>query len=217
MKKIAKAIDEANPDIVIIGGDIFDAKGLRSYKDEFNETFGDIASRFKTYAVIGNHELYTGAKTCIETMSKAGITVLLDDYIMLDDFIIAGRLDFHTPGRKELKDILPKSNSKPVIVIDHEPNSLGESVDNGIFLHLSGHTHGGQIFPMNLMTRYLYGPTGELDRIQRTNYYITPGAGFWGPPYRIGTSPEIVLIEFVQPSEDENADSIRWIQNAKVN
>ncbi|MBR1733998.1 MAG: metallophosphoesterase [Alphaproteobacteria bacterium] len=197
LNTVVKNIRKANPDIVILGGDIIDIKGISTYKDDFINIISPIVSQYKTYAVIGNHELYTGAQDCINLMRKAGITVLLDKSITFNDFTIIGRLDKTISNRKKLNEIIP-ADKKNLIVIDHSPDSIDESIRNQAFLHLSGHTHGGQMFPMNLVVRYMYKPTGTLDKINNTYYYITYGAGFWGPPYRIGNSPEVMLIELTK-------------------
>lgn len=197
---VLKHIEEANPDIVILGGDTIDIKGITDYSDNFIKNAKKITSKCKIYAVIGNHELYTGAQDCVNLLKKSGISLLLDDFANIGDYTLVGRLDKNILSRKKLQEIIP-ANKKHLIVVDHSPDSIYESAQNGAFLHLSGHTHGGQMFPINFITDFLYEPTGKLGKIGDTYFYITYGAGFWGPPYRVGNSPEVVLIDLKKREE----------------
>ncbi|MDR2410045.1 MAG: metallophosphoesterase, partial [Bacteroidales bacterium] len=152
------------------------------------------SSKYKTYTILGNHELYTGHQDCVNLLKKARISLLLDDYIILNSVVIAGRLDRNVYYRKSLREIIP-ADAKNLIVVDHEPDSIDESAENNALLHLSGHTHAGQMFPISLVTGFMYKPTGILGKIKNTYFYITNGAGFWGPPYRIGNIPEVALVK----------------------
>ena len=118
---------------------------------------------------------------------------MIDEVAEVKGFNIAGRVDRTVRSRKSLSQILSEC-TKNLIVVDHTPSAIDESVQHHALLHLSGHTHGGQTFPMNLVVNYLFGSTGDLRKIQDTYAYITYGAGFWGPPYRIGNIPEVVLV-----------------------
>lgn len=195
LNKVVELIDQAQPDVVILGGDIIDIKSIEPYGAKFEEIMRKVTSRYRTYAVIGNHEIYAGAQDCVDLMKKSGISMLLDKVIDLNGFSIVGRLDKRVENRKTLKKILLKNTNNPIIVVDHAPEAIEESVENGAFLHLSGHTHAGQMFPMNLVVNFMYKPTCSLKKIGNMHYYITCGAGFWGPPYRIGNIPEVVLVE----------------------
>jgi hypothetical protein len=113
--------------------------------------------------------------------------------VQVKGFNIVGRVDRIVLSKKSLSKII-SGNEKNLIIVDHTPSDIGESVKHHALLHLSGHTHGGQVFPMNLIVNHLFGPTGDLKKIQDTYAYITYGAGFWGPPYRIGNIPEVMLI-----------------------
>lgn len=211
LKKISNLIELLHPDLVILGGDILDLRGLRSYREKFLAAMCKITSKYKTYAVVGNHEVYSGLEECINLLKNAGITVLLDEYVkvngtkddsdsLLGKVTIIGRLDSSILGRKSLEKIINSSNydqnqKSYIIVVDHSPESLDESINCGVFLQLSGHTHGGQLFPLNFLTKLLYKETGILHKDNNTYSYISSGAGFWGPPYRVGNIPEVVLVE----------------------
>lgn len=192
--EISKLIRKIDPDLIILGGDVFDKKGIRDYQEKFIKIFTPITSKYKTIGVIGNHELYTGISACLSILKRAGIHMLIDDFVTVNGVNFVGRIDCSVKQRKSLAEILPKNNL-PTIVIDHSPTAIKESVDNSVFLQLSGHTHGGQMFPVNIVTSLIYEPTGVLKKVKNTYLYTTYGVGFWGPPYRIGTTPEVVLIE----------------------
>ena len=192
LNRVTNLINSTNADLVIFGGDTLDLNALLKYKKEFLQSMAKI-NRPK-FAVIGNHEIYAGASGSIKVMKQAGIRVLLDETENIRDLTIVGRIDSTYPQRETLAQIMPKDR-KNVIVIDHAPKDVNESVEQHAMLHLSGHTHDGQMFPMNFIPRFKYNiETGVLLKFQDTYCYVTPGAGFWGAPFRIGNHPEVVLI-----------------------
>ena len=194
LNKVADCIKEANPDVVVFGGDVLDIEVFKVYEDTFVDVMWEkITSKYNTYAVIGNHEVYAGVSNCIHLLKKAGIKILIDEVAQIRGFNIVGRDDRTIHSKKTLSQIV-SNDVKNLIVVDHTPSNIAESVQHHALLHLSGHTHGGQIFPMNLVVNYLFGSTGDLKKIQDTYTYISYGAGFWGPPFRIGNAPEVVLI-----------------------
>ena len=153
-----------------------------------------ITSKYDTYTVIGNHEIYAGVEDCVRLLKKAGIKILIDKVAQVKGFNIVGRVDKTVRSRKSLSQIL-SGKEKNLVVVDHTPSDIEESANHGALLHLSGQTHAGQTFPMNFIVDYLFGPTGDLRKVKNTYAYVTNGAGFWGPPYRIGNIPEVVLIK----------------------
>lgn len=155
LEKISALIEQANPDVIIFGGDVIDMRGLRNYGDEFVSIMQKITSKYRTYAVIG----YTGAQDCKNLMKKAGIiSMFLDSCVAFGNFNIIGRLDETVYRRKSLQEIMP-GGLENTLVVDHSPGSIDESIKNKVFLLLSGRTHGGQIFPLNFLTSFLYKPT----------------------------------------------------------
>lgn len=194
MRRLINIINAENPDLIIIGGDVFDRRGVRDYLKTFIKDFQKITSKYKTFAVIGNHEVYSDHNICIDILRQAGISVLLDEVAEFNGISLVGRLDHIFTGRKSLSEIIPNMKAN-TIVVDHAPVAIDESVDHHAFLHLSGHTHGGQMFPMSIVTNMMFYTTGVLHHIKDTYAYITYGIGFWGAPYRIGATPEVVIID----------------------
>ncbi|MCR4623093.1 MAG: metallophosphoesterase [Alphaproteobacteria bacterium] len=198
LNRVADCIDKANPDVVILGGDVLDIEALKVYEKTFVDIMRDkITSKYKTYTVIGNHEIYAGVEDCVRLLKQAEIKILIDKAVEVKGFNIVGRLDRTVLQRKSLSQIVA-NNMKNLIVVDHTPFAIEESADHHALLHLSGHTHAGQIFPMNFVVNYMFGPTGDLRKVKNTYAYITNGAGFWGPPYRVGNIPEVVLINILK-------------------
>lgn len=194
LNRVADCIEKANPDVVILGGDVLDIEALKVYEKTFVDIMRDkITSKYKTYTVIGNHEIYAGVEDCVRLLKQAEIKILIDKAVEVKGFNIVGRLDRTVLQRKSLSQIVT-NDMKNLIVIDHTPSAIEESADHHALLHLSGHTHAGQTFPINFVVDYMFGPTGDLRKVKNTYAYITNGAGFWGPPYRIGNIPEVVLI-----------------------
>lgn len=194
LNRVADCIKRADPDIVVFGGDVLDIEALKVYEKTFVDIMQNkITSKYDTYTVIGNHEIYAGVQDCIRLLKKAGIKVLIDEVAEVNGFNIVGRVDQTVRSKKSLSQIV-SDDMKNLIVVDHTPSKIDESAQHHALLHLSGHTHGGQTFPMNFVVNYLFGSTGDLRKIQNTYAYITYGAGFWGPPYRIGNIPEVVLV-----------------------
>lgn len=156
------------------------------------------------YFATGNHEFYQGVGLASELFRKAGIVVLRDSSIVvegafnligLDDLSATKQLRFPTtPILKLMKGIDP---SLPTILLHHTPERMAETADAGVDLMLSGHTHGGQIWPANYLMRFRYGVKQGLSKFGDMYFYLTNGVGTFGPPVRIGAKPEIVNLTLV--------------------
>ncbi len=196
-------INDLQPDIVMLPGDIIDENVGPFVEQRMNETFRQLKPKYGTYAVPGNHDSNLAA---IPYVKEAGIQVLTDQYTKVaDSFYVVGRdSDLkHGPSdqannqrRLELAAILKGiDKSLPIILLDHIPSQLAEAQNNRVDLQVSGHTHRGQMFPFHLVTGRMY----ELDwgLLQKGNLQaiVSTGYGTWGPPIRIGNKPEIVEIK----------------------
>jgi len=156
------------------------------------------------YFATGNHEFYQGVGLASELPRKAGITVLRDSSIVvegafnligLDDLTGTTQLRLSkTPIDDLMKGIDP---SLPTILLHHTPGRMAEAADAGVDLMLSGHTHGGQIWPANYLMRIRYGVKQGLSKFGEMYFYLTNGVGTFGPPVRIGAKPEIVHLTIV--------------------
>ncbi len=204
-KKFQHLVDTINsldPDIVLFPGDFFDETLGPVIKDNMGGLVESIRAKYGVYAVTGNHEYIGGVVDAVNFMTKHKIRVLRDESIEINNsFILAGREDksinrFTGGKRKSLDEILQQKNNKlPVILMDHQPFAIDESVKSGIDLHLSGHTHNGQLWPLNYITSAIFEVSCGYRKIKDTNVYVSKGYGTWGPPVRTSGRPEIVVFQ----------------------
>lgn len=219
MEKMVRLINEEDPDLVVIAGDIFDNEyEALDDPERLIELLSSIKSKYGVYAVYGNHDVsekiiggFTfnwkepgkgSAKEMDEFLEKAGITLLTDEAVCINDsFYLYGRPDYERPGKNVTVRKTPMElvegldTTKPIIVIDHEPRELKELSEAGVDIDLCGHTHDGQFFPMNLTSRYFTweNSAGLLIKGDMFNI-VTSGVGLFGPNIRIGTQAEICTI-----------------------
>ena len=202
LKKIVEKINSLNPDIILFTGDVVDDKAEVLINRKIGESFRKLKSKYGIYAINGNHEFINGVEPCVKYMEEYGFKVLRDEYTLVDSsFYLVGREDgairsFTGKNRKSLEEIIsPISNHFPKILLDHTPVKLEQAEKNGIDLQLSGHTHHGQIWPGNIITNMIYEVSRGYKKKGNTHYYVSSGAGTWGPPVRTGSRSEIVNIK----------------------
>ncbi len=212
LNRIINKVNRLNPDIVFMPGDIVDEDMAPIIEQNMTETLKKIKSKYGVFAVTGNHEYFSGVNEAVSYMEKAGIQVLLDEYVKISNaFYIIGRKDRMAErmgnGRKSLKEIIAGIDpSYPLILMDHQPLRLEEALENGIDLQLSGHTHHGQLFPVNFITQAVYELSWGYLKKENTNYYVSCGVGTWGPPVRTTSVPEIVHIKLKFAGNDKYSD-----------
>ncbi len=201
LEKMVQMVNELNPDIVLMPGDIIEQ--VRVFQDqEMATVLRKIKSTHGVYAVPGNHE-YIGREPeeAFSQLGSSGMTVLRDSYVKIgDSFYVAGRDDyaaysFTGKRRKELPLLLAGTDkSKPVFLLDHQPYKLEEARQNGVDLMVSGHTHRGQLFPLNFITAKVFEIDHGYMLKETLHVFVTTGFGTWGPPVRLGNRPEIVNV-----------------------
>lgn len=201
LEKIVQMINSLDPDVVLILGDIVNEEALTSEKERLPDTLGKIRARFGVYACMGNHEYFAGIRNSLDLLRRSHITGLQNQAVLVaDSFYLVGRSNrsyiAHNERRTPLKEILKDVNMNlPVILMDHQPVHLEEAAEAGVDLQLSGHTHGGAVFPVTLVNDRLYEIGRGYGRKMNTQYYVTVGVGVWSPPIRIGTTSEIVQMK----------------------
>lgn len=183
-------INAEKPDLVLIAGDIIDY----SFRPVIEE---DMAAGFRrikapVYACLGNHEYIAGEPDAEKFYSNAGINLLIDTAVTLNDITIIGRDDRSNRNRKKLDDF-NINDSNYTIILDHQPYHLEEAEQCGIDFQLSGHTHRGQVWPLSWITDMLYECSWGSHQRGTTSYYVSSGLGIWGAKYRIGTQSEYVV------------------------
>ena len=116
---------------------------------------------------------------------------------------LGGRDARNTPPRRSLQELMENiDKSRPIILLDHQPYNLTDAEDAGIDLQFSGHTHHGQVWPMSLVTDYIYEQSHGYRQWGDTHIYVSSGLSLWGPPFRIGTESEMVVFELSSGSTD---------------
>jgi hypothetical protein len=203
LEKIVGRLNALEPDIVLLPGDIVDESVSRAEEEKMIFCLRSIQAPLGVFSVPGNHEVYGGLEKNLEYLRRGGVRVLQDEAVLVGGaFVLAGRKDPTVLQSKELRmsirEILEKTGADPklpIILLDHQPVRLMEAVDAGIDLQLSGHTHAGQLFPLNLINKKIWEKYWGYLRKGRTQYYISCGVGTWGPPVRTGSIPEIVRIK----------------------
>ncbi|MBX4191187.1 MAG: metallophosphoesterase [Candidatus Doudnabacteria bacterium] len=197
-KKIANLIQQQNPDIVFIAGDFYD--GTPTDYQVLAEPFGQIQSKYGTYFAPGNHEEFGNKSPFLNGLRSAGVKVLDNQKIEIDGVQLIG-LDYvtNTKPADQIRNLANLNIDKnvPSIVIKHVPSLVDLSESAGIDLQLSGHTHLGQVFPMQYVTKAIFGQFYYgYSRLGNLQNFTTSGAGTWGPPQRVGTNSEIIVITF---------------------
>jgi predicted MPP superfamily phosphohydrolase len=194
--RFAQEVRVINPDLLIFGGDIMEGDRNDENLDQYLQILKSIKMRYGVFAVLGNHEHYAGEDNG-NFFDNAGITVLSDTVVFPGNlFNLAGRNDSHISSRKTVGDILKSLNdSLPVILVDHRPSEIEEVSKTNVDVQLSGHTHDGQLFPINLITRKVYLLSWGHRKIGYTHFFVTSGIRLWGPPVRTTGKSEIMVID----------------------
>lgn len=197
LTKLVKQINALNPEIIFLVGDIIDGDLRPFEKEGMGQTLKQLESNCGIYAVLGNHEYYGGQyKQIINTLNRCGITLLRDQYVLIEEsFYLVGRDDKYSRKRKPLSVLMTGiDRDLPTIVMDHNPIDIAESYINKVDLHLSGHTHTGQLSPINMITDKIFDLHYGYMIKDYLHVIVSNGFGTWGPPIRIGNRPEIVEI-----------------------
>jgi predicted MPP superfamily phosphohydrolase len=200
---MVQRVNKLQPDIVVITGDLVDTK--LQYAQKALEELQALSSKYGTYFIVGNHEYFHAVEQIIDTLKSLKITVLENSSVYIGEkdkgFNLAGvydvmgeRVGHHKPDLSQALQTR-KSNS-PTVLLAHQPRYIKEvQKSDNIGLVLSGHTHGGQIYPFRALVK-LQQPyiSGLYKHTDSTQIYVNRGTGFWGPPMRLGATPEITYI-----------------------
>lgn len=208
LRKMVEKINRVEPELVLIAGDIVDEDIAPVSENNMAAELRRIRAPLGVFAVTGNHEYFSGAEHAIAYVSRGKVRVLQDAaFPVTEGLYLIGRRDRIAErfGEKRLplSEIMKNIPADAVtILLDHQPLGLHEAREQGIHLQLSGHTHHGQMFPFNLITRRVYEISWGYRKKGNTHYYVSCGVGTWGPPVRIGNRPEIVniLLKFAEDS-----------------
>jgi hypothetical protein len=192
---IVGSVNRAKPDLVLITGDLIDP-GL-TCREGMRDLTLLIKSRLGLFGSLGNHEYYYGLDKAADCYKAFGIKLLKNEAADLKDLRLIGLGDIHTEnlsGRDVVRLLEKHKSPKFTIILSHQPLYYELIAGTGKYLALSGHTHRGQIFPFSVFTRLVYKYFYGLYRIKDSAFYVTSGAGTWGPPMRWLAPAEIPLL-----------------------
>lgn len=205
VEEVVKRVNALEPDLVAITGDLVDDRVARL--SDQTEPLKDLRAKDGVYFVTGNHEYYTGdVDEWLAWLASIGIRPLRNERILVrKGFELAGTDDYsagrwgHGHGQDIPKALKRRNTGLPVVLMAHQPRSFSEAAALGVDLQLSGHTHGGQIFPFNYVVALFQPYLRGLYRKGESQIYVSCGTGTWGPPMRLGAPAEITQIELVNP------------------
>ena len=198
IRRIVALTARLQPDILLIAGDVFD--GTKIDAGRAIAAFKDLSLPFGVYFATGNHDEFGDTRSFLAALSGAGIRILANEKVDIEGLQLVG-VPYHDstlPMRfRASLESLRIDRSRASVLISHVPNRLPIAEEAGISLQLSGHTHGGQFIPFTWLTQRIFGKfTHGLNGFGAMQVYTSYGAGTWGPPMRVGTRPEVVLLTF---------------------
>jgi uncharacterized protein len=200
-ERIVGMINETAPDLVAVVGDLVD--GTVEELGPAAEPLRDLDSREGTFFVTGNHEYYVeDPLSWLRELERFGVQPLRNENTAIRRgsaaFNLAGVNDIAGESRSDAPDfdraLSGVDSSRPTILLAHQPILVEEAAARGVDLQLSGHTHGGQMWPFHYIVRLAQPSLAGLSKVESTQLYVSRGAGFWGPPVRIGASPDITVL-----------------------
>ncbi len=205
VSRLVDRVNELKPDLVVLTGDLFDGDLCRD--PEYCRGLKKFKATHGVYAVSGNHEFYNGIGNFMKLARESNFTVLRNEGVTLPNGLQLYGVDDRELARFEgkelnLKEVLKNLDpTRPAILLNHRPARFDEAVRLGIDLQLSGHTHAGQIPPMDLLVWLYYKYPAGLYREGNSYIYTSPGTGYWGPPMRFLNHSEITRFTLVKAEE----------------
>ena len=201
IEEVVATSNGLSADLIAITGDLVDGS-----VEELRHSvapLGQLRARHGVFFVTGNHEYYSGVDDWMTHLPSLGVRVLRNERVTVgsgaDAFDLAGVDDFNARGVPGHGPDLPRAlagrdGARELVLLAHQPRAIHEAAAHGVGLQLSGHTHGGQIFPWNFMVRLQQPYVAGLARHRGTQLYVSRGTGYWGPPMRLGAPAEITRI-----------------------
>lgn len=195
LKRYVKMINEQNPDLILIAGDLIDNSVVPLYTENMMEELSELKAPLGIYMVPGNHEYISGIKASARFIQDTPIQLLRDSVVTLPNGMqLIGRDDRSNTARRSLQELMAGiDKSNPIILLDHQPYKLTESEAAGVDLQFSGHTHRGQVWPMNWVTDHIYEQSHGYRQWGNSHIYVSSGLSLWGPPFRIGTESDMAV------------------------
>jgi len=203
--RLTEAVNALEPDLIAVTGDLVDGRVEHLY-DEV-APFAELRARHGVFFVCGNHDFYSGVPGWVERVTELGMRPLRNEHVPIEHeggvFDLAGVDDYRGDWRLGSTEDLPaalagRDADRPVVLLAHDPSSFKGAAAAGVDFQLSGHTHGGQIWPFRWMVRLAVRWVEGLHRLGESTLYVSRGTGFWGPPIRLGAPAEITELTLRQ-------------------
>ncbi len=203
LREVVAQVNALEPDLVAITGDLVDGSVARLGAEV--APLADLRARFGVYFVTGNHEYYSGVNEWIAELERLGVRVLRNERVSIgegeESFDLAGVDDLS--ARRYRKDhgadlsraLAGRDPNRELVLLAHQPKQIYEAAKASVGLQLSGHTHGGQIFPWHFFVGLDQPYLAGLYRHEGTQLYVSRGTGYWGPPMRVAAPAEIAVVE----------------------
>jgi predicted MPP superfamily phosphohydrolase len=205
IEKLFQKVQKLHPDIIFIGGDLFDSSSFPV--ETAVKPLASLQASLGVYFITGNHEEFFDKEKYLNVVKESGVKILNNEAVDIAGVKIIG-VDYNdTAKRADYENILKNLTSdktKPIILLKHSPSDLDIALQNGVNFQISGHTHRAQMWPFNYITKSIYkGFDYSLHDYSSMKVYTSSGAGTWGPPLRVGSPSEIVLLEFKSSSDNK--------------
>ena len=198
LQRIVTLIQRQNPDIVFIGGDLYD--GVKVNEKEIISPLSSLKTPLGVYFITGNHEEFSDNVHFINAVRSVGVQVLNNEKVLVSGMDIIGVDDKDSASRNsfiKLMDSFVLASDTPSILLKHQPKDIDVAEKSGVSLQISGHTHRAQMWPLGIVPRLVYkGFDYGLRSLGSTQVFTSSGVGTWGPPVRVGSDAEIVEITF---------------------
>ncbi|MEV0360730.1 metallophosphoesterase [Nocardia sp. NPDC050697] len=195
-RTVVDTVNGTNPDAIVVVGDLIDGDVDDLRPDV--APFAELRAPQGVFFVTGNHEYISGAQQWVDYLPQLGMRVLQNERVALPGFDLAGVNDLagadEGTGPDLDKALSGRDRARPVVLLAHQPAFVDEARAHGVDLQISGHTHGGQVFPGNLLARLANPTLAGLERYDDTQLYVTRGAGAWGPPVRVAAPSDITVL-----------------------
>jgi predicted MPP superfamily phosphohydrolase len=196
-RRVVETINRTNPDLIAVVGDLVD--GSVADLGPAAEPLRGLRSRLGSFFVTGNHEYFSGARQWVDHVRELGVRPLENERVELPWFDLAGVNDVAGEDEGQGPDfgraLGDRDRSRASVLLAHQPVVIDDAVERGVDLQLSGHTHGGQLWPGEYIAALANPTVAGLERYGDTQLYVTRGAGAWGPPVRVGAPPDVTVVE----------------------
>ncbi|MFE7787676.1 metallophosphoesterase [Streptomyces sp. NPDC057460] len=196
-QRIVDTINRTQPDLIAVVGDLVD--GTVADLGPAAEPLADLTARHGAFFVTGNHEYFSGAAQWVDHVRELGLHPLENARVEMDGFDLAGVNDIAGESEGQGPDferaLGDRDRTRASVLLAHQPVVIDDAVAHGVDLQLSGHTHGGQLWPGNYLAELANPTVAGLERYGDTQLYVSRGAGAWGPPVRVGAPSDITVVQ----------------------